>query len=84
MLDVQGESLGPERLAGLVQTYGYQTADEIRDALLGQLANFRRGGQQADDVTLLVVRQKELSAIPEANPMATAAALSTNIPVCQE
>ena len=35
---------------------GSRTAREIRDAILGDLANFKGDQEQADDITVVVVR----------------------------
>jgi sigma-B regulation protein RsbU (phosphoserine phosphatase) len=48
---------GDERLKrALVRAANSRTAREIRDAILGDLSNFKGDEEQADDMTLVVVR----------------------------
>jgi serine phosphatase RsbU (regulator of sigma subunit) len=35
---------------------GSRTAREVRDAILGDLSNFKGDAEQADDITVVVVR----------------------------
>ncbi|MGA2265383.1 MAG: SpoIIE family protein phosphatase [Phycisphaerae bacterium] len=51
-----GEMFGKERLKDVVRTHGRQTAREIIDAILAELARFRGEARQEDDVTAVIVR----------------------------
>ncbi len=50
-----GEDYGLERLEAIVRT-GAPTAEELRDAILRDVAEFRGSGEAADDVTVVVCR----------------------------
>jgi serine phosphatase RsbU (regulator of sigma subunit) len=53
----RGEEYGEERLRRAVdRAAGLRSAREIRDAVLGDLSSFKAGGEQADDITLVVAR----------------------------
>ena len=56
-----GKDYGDERLKRAVaRAAGSRTAREVRDAVLGDLSNFKGDHEQADDITLVVLRLKEL------------------------
>jgi sigma-B regulation protein RsbU (phosphoserine phosphatase) len=50
-----GEDYGLERLEAVVRT-GAPTAEELRDAILRDVAEFRGSEEAADDVTVVVCR----------------------------
>ena len=53
----QGQDYGDARLQrAIVRAAGSRTAREIRDAVLGDLANFKGDQEQGDDITVVVVR----------------------------
>ena len=52
----EGVPLGDERLAAVVEVLAGSTPDEILQALLDAVAEFARGAEQQDDVTLAVVQ----------------------------
>ena len=55
--NARGEDYGDARLQRAVaRAAGSRTAREVRDAILGDLANFKGDQEQADDMTLVVVR----------------------------
>jgi serine phosphatase RsbU (regulator of sigma subunit) len=54
-----GREYGQERLQRtLARAANARSAREVRDALLGDLSNFRGDAEQADDITLVVARIK--------------------------
>jgi serine phosphatase RsbU (regulator of sigma subunit) len=55
--NAQDQEYGDARLRRAVaRAAGSRTAREVRDAILGDLANFKGDQEQADDITLVVVR----------------------------
>lgn len=54
--NAQGESYGLERLQNVVRDNGTVSAEELRNAILGDLAAFRGEEEQEDDVTVVVCR----------------------------
>jgi hypothetical protein len=53
----QDQDYGDARLQrAVLRAAGSRTAREIRDAILGDLANFKGDQEQADDITVVVVR----------------------------
>lgn len=51
-----GEDYGLDRLADVVSERGNGSAEELRDAILDDLAKFRGGEEAADDVTVVVCK----------------------------
>lgn len=51
-----GEDYGLERLIELVRTHGAGSAEELRDAIVRDVAEFRGTDEAADDVTVVVCR----------------------------
>jgi serine phosphatase RsbU (regulator of sigma subunit) len=51
-----GESYGLERLQNVVRDHGHGAAEELRNAILTDLATFRGEEEQEDDVTVVVCR----------------------------
>jgi serine phosphatase RsbU (regulator of sigma subunit) len=55
--NAQGQEYGDERLRRAVsRAVGSRTAREVRDAVLGDLSNFKADQEQADDITLVIAR----------------------------
>ena len=55
--NAQGQEYGQSRLErALARAADARSVREIRDAVLGDLANFKGDAEQADDITLVVVR----------------------------
>ena len=54
-----GEDYGLDRLAEVVRTHGGGTAEELRDAMLADVAKFRGTNEAADDITIVVCRMLE-------------------------
>ncbi|HEY4593479.1 MAG TPA: SpoIIE family protein phosphatase, partial [Thermoanaerobaculia bacterium] len=53
----QGQEYGDARLRRAVaRAADSRTAREVRDSILGDLANFKGDEEQADDITVVVVR----------------------------
>lgn len=52
----EGEEFGAERLLAILQNHPAQTAQELADYILSQLAEYEKGHRR-DDVTVLVVRR---------------------------
>lgn len=50
----QGEDYGLDRLAEVVRTHGAGTAEELRNAIIADVAQFRGHSEAADDVTVVV------------------------------
>ncbi len=57
-----GEAFGDERLVAVAQSVATSAgnADEIRDLILMELSRFKDGAQQADDLSFVVARIREL------------------------
>ena len=55
-LSASEETYGMERLEQVIRTHGTGSAEELRDAILANVATFRGNVEQADDVTLVVCR----------------------------
>lgn len=53
-----GEDYGLDRMAEVVRTHGGGTAEELRDAILGDVTKFRGTPEAADDITIVVCRMK--------------------------
>ena len=51
-----GEDYGLDRLAEVVRTQGGGTAEELRNAILRDVASFRGNAEAEDDVTVVVVK----------------------------
>jgi hypothetical protein len=51
-----GEDYGLDRLVDVVREHGAGSAEELRNAIIGDVANFRQGAESADDVTVVVGR----------------------------
>jgi hypothetical protein len=51
-----GEDYGLDRLVEVVSIHGGGTAEELRDAILADVASFRGSSEAADDVTIVVGR----------------------------
>jgi serine phosphatase RsbU (regulator of sigma subunit) len=51
-----GEDYGMERLEEVVRVNGGGSAEELRNAILGDVDSFRGGSEAADDVTVVVCR----------------------------
>lgn len=51
-----GDDYGLDRLADVVRTHGGGTAEELRNAILDDVATFRGTREAADDMTLVVCR----------------------------
>ncbi|MEO8383088.1 MAG: PP2C family protein-serine/threonine phosphatase [Acidobacteriota bacterium] len=54
-----GEDYGLDRLTSVVRTQGGGTAEQLRDAILADVAAFRGSSEAADDVTIVVGRVLE-------------------------
>jgi serine phosphatase RsbU (regulator of sigma subunit) len=55
--NAHGQEFGDERLKRtLARAAAHRSAREVRDAILGDLANFKGDTEQADDITVVVVR----------------------------
>ena len=55
--NAQDQDYGDARLQRAVaRAAGSRTAREVRDAILGDLSNFKGDQEQADDMTVVVVR----------------------------
>jgi serine phosphatase RsbU (regulator of sigma subunit) len=54
----QGQEYGDARLERAVARAAGRTARDIRDAILGDLSNFKGDAEQADDITVVVARIK--------------------------
>jgi sigma-B regulation protein RsbU (phosphoserine phosphatase) len=55
--NAQGQDYGDARLRRAVaRAAGSRTAREVRDSILGDLSNFKGDEEQADDITVVVVR----------------------------
>jgi sigma-B regulation protein RsbU (phosphoserine phosphatase) len=52
-----GEQFGMERLMRLVEAHGHEPARELIDCILQSITDFAAGQDQADDITLLVLRR---------------------------
>ncbi|OQY45324.1 MAG: hypothetical protein B6242_10690 [Anaerolineaceae bacterium 4572_78] len=55
-INTAGEFFGFDRIRELVKEHPNQSANELKELILDDLANFRQGGIRTDDVTLVVVR----------------------------
>ena len=53
-----GEDYGLDRLTEVVRTHGAGTAEQLRDAILADVATFRGQAEPADDVTMVVCRMR--------------------------
>ncbi len=63
------QDYGDARLRRAVaRAAGSRTAREVRDAILGDLANFKGDQEQADDITLVVVRLRGPAGVNSALP----------------
>ena len=51
-----GEDYGLDRLAEVVRVHGAGTAEELRDAILADVSEFRGTPEAADDITIVVCR----------------------------
>ena len=56
-----GAFFGEERFLGILSGHTGQSAQEIVDAVLADVAAFRGGAEPYDDVTLLVIRRRPVS-----------------------
>ena len=54
--NTSGEELGMDRLRKMVEARTEGSVEELQNAVLGGVNDFARGAQQADDITLLVLR----------------------------
>jgi serine phosphatase RsbU (regulator of sigma subunit) len=54
--NAEGEEFGEARLLAPIRRHWGESPSRIRDAILGDLADFRNGTEPADDQTLVVVR----------------------------
>lgn len=60
--DVDDKAFGEERLREAVTPVRQRTCKEITDALLAEIASFSEGAPQADDITIVALRFKSLTA----------------------
>lgn len=54
--DPQGEQFGEERLISLVGSDRFLTADDIQKLILDEVATYSQGGDQRDDITVVVLK----------------------------
>jgi phosphoserine phosphatase RsbU/P len=54
-----GEKFGRDRFRQTISSHGKQASQEILQALMQQLATFRKAAPQHDDITLVVVKAKK-------------------------
>jgi sigma-B regulation protein RsbU (phosphoserine phosphatase) len=59
--NADGEHYGLDRLADVVRVEGARTAEELRDAIVADVAKFRGGTEPTDDVTVVVCRMLPVS-----------------------
>jgi sigma-B regulation protein RsbU (phosphoserine phosphatase) len=55
-----GERFGKERLRQIVRQHRHSSAGGMIDAVFSAIADFRQASVQADDITLVVVKAKEV------------------------
>ena len=55
----QGERFGKQRIKDIVREHAGESVDEILEAVVGAVANFRGPTCQADDITLVVIKRRE-------------------------
>jgi Stage II sporulation protein E (SpoIIE) len=67
--NAQDQEYGDARLQRAVaRAAGSRTAREVRDAILGDLSNFKGDAEQADDITVVVVRLRGPAAVNSGPP----------------
>lgn len=54
-----GEQFGLERLTTLLQQYGNMDSQRIKDKIINKIYNFIGQGEILDDISLLIIKQKE-------------------------
>lgn len=59
-----GEMLGKKAVVELIREHSASSAAEILDALLGRLTTFTRGASLEDDITMVIVKARDLSQSP--------------------
>lgn len=59
-----GEMFGKDRLRAIIRGHAGAPAERIADEILRAVADFRAGGEQTDDITLVVIRADDASPSP--------------------
>ena len=52
----EGEMFGDDRLLEVVNRLAHEPVEKVEEAIFRSVQEFRRGEEQADDITVLVVR----------------------------
>ena len=55
-VDAGGDEFGMDRLCDVVLSHGEESVQDLETAILAAVQEFSKGAEQADDMTLLLLR----------------------------